>query len=60
MEKSGKKISDALQSDIADADNKLAKIKHDLAHAEEKAASVRASYEADKARYRELKGDTKK
>ncbi len=60
LEKSGKKISDALQSDITDADNKLAKIKHDLAHAEEKAASVRASYEADKARYRELKGDTKK
>lgn len=60
LEKSGKKISDALQSDIADADNKVAKIKHDLSHAEEKAASVRAGYEADKARYRELKGDGKR
>jgi hypothetical protein len=38
----------------------VAKLKEDLAKAQEKAASVRASYEADKVRYRELTGGSKK
>lgn len=56
----GKKIPDSLQSDIAEGKNKVAKLKQDLAKAQEKAASVRASYEADKVRYRELTGGPKK
>lgn len=52
--KAGKKIHESLHSDIADAENKLAKLKQDLAGAQEKEASIKASYDADKARYREL------
>ncbi|MBI5659330.1 MAG: DUF4124 domain-containing protein [Nitrosomonadales bacterium] len=58
--KSGRKIHDSLQSDIAEAESKLAKLKQDLANAREKEASVRASFEADKLRYRELTGVAKK
>lgn len=60
VSKTGKKLHDSLQSDIVEAENKLAKLKQDLANAKEKEASVRASYEADKARYRELTGGAKK
>ncbi len=52
--KSGKKIHESLHADITDAENKLAKLKQDLTSAQEKEAAVKASYEADKARYREL------
>ena len=58
--KSGNKIHASLQSDITEAENKLAKLKQDLANAKEKEAAVRASYEADKMRYRELTSDAKK
>ena len=58
--KSGNKIHASLQSDITEAENKLTKLKQDLAIAQEKAAAVRASYEADKLRYRELTSDAKK
>ena len=60
LKRGGKKIPDALQSDIADGENRVAKLKQDLDKAQEKAASVRASYEADKVRYRELTGGSKK
>lgn len=52
--KSGKKIHESLHTDISDAENKLAKLKQDLAGAQEKEAAIKASYEADKVRYREL------
>ena len=52
--KAGKKIPSSLQSDIANAENQTKKLQQDLAKAMEKSAAVRASYEADKARYREL------
>ena len=58
--KTGKKVHASLQSDITEAENKMAKLKQDLAKAQEKEASVRASFEADKIRYRELVGSDKK
>jgi len=60
LKQSGKKIPDSLQSDITGAENKVAKLKQDLAKAQEKDASVRANFEADKVRYRELTGGAKK
>lgn len=60
LKQSGKKIPDSLQSDITNAENKVAKLKQDLAKAKEKDASVKASFEADKVRYRELTGGAKK
>ena len=60
LEQSGKKIPDSLQSDITNAENKVAKLKQDLAKAQEKDASVRAGFEADKVRFRELTGGGKK
>lgn len=60
LKQEGKKIPDSLQSDIAGGESKVTKLKDELAKAQEKAASVRASYEADKARYRELTGGSKK
>jgi len=60
LKRDGKKIPDSLQSDITDGENRVTKFKLDLAKAQEKAASVRASYEVDKMRYRELTGGSKK
>lgn len=57
--KAGKKIHESLHADIADAENKLAKLKQDLASAQEKEASIKAGYDADKARYRELTTEPK-
>ena len=57
--KAGRKIPDSLQADITEAENQAKKLQQDLAKALEKSAGVRASYEADKARYRELTGSNK-
>lgn len=54
--KAGKKIPDSLQADITEAENQVKKLQQDLVKAQEKSAAIRASYEADKARYRELTG----
>lgn len=54
--KAGKKIPESLQADITDTENQVKKLQHDLTKALEKSAAVRASYEADKVRYRELTG----
>lgn len=56
----GKQIPASLQADISTAENKLAKLKLELDSANAKAASVRANFEADKVRYRELTGGNKK
>ena len=56
----GKKIPASLQADIAAAENRLNKLKHDQDEANAKAASVRANFEAFKVRYRELVGGEKK
>jgi len=60
LKRSGGKIPDSLQSDITNGENRVAKLKQDLAKAQEKADSVRTRYEADKLRYRELTGGSKK
>jgi len=58
--RAGKKLHASLQADIAESENKLAKLQLDLVKAQEKAAAVKASYEADKIRFRELSGGAKK
>lgn len=58
--RAGKKLHASLQADITESENKLAKLQLDLVKAQEKAASVKASYEADKIRFRELNGSAKK
>ncbi|MDO8413807.1 MAG: DUF4124 domain-containing protein [Gallionellaceae bacterium] len=52
----GRKIPASLESDIADAVQKTIKLRQQMTTAQEKAAKVRASFEADKLRYRELTG----
>jgi hypothetical protein len=58
--RAGRKIHASLQADIAESENKLAKLQLDLVKAQEKAAAVKVSYEADKVRFRELNGSAKK
>lgn len=60
MKAAGRKIPASLQSDIADSEKKIAQLKEDLIQAESKAAAVKASFAADKARYVELTGGNKK
>jgi hypothetical protein len=50
----GKPIPASLQADIANAQDRMVRLKRELVTAGEKAASVKASFEADKARYRGL------
>lgn len=57
LKAAGRKIPASLQSDITNAEKKIADLKQELAQAEAKAASVKASFAADKARYRELTAD---
>jgi hypothetical protein len=56
----GKQIPASLQADITAAENRIARLKQDLDEANAKAVSVKASFEADKVRYRELTGGSKK
>jgi hypothetical protein len=58
--RTGRKLHASLQADITESENKLAKLQLDLVKAQEKAAAVKASYEADKIRFRELSGSAKK
>lgn len=60
LQKAGNRIPASLQTDINEAEGKLARLKQDLAKAEERAAAVRAGFEADKLRYRELTGGAKR
>ncbi|CAH1903883.1 conserved exported hypothetical protein [Candidatus Nitrotoga sp. HW29] len=59
IKRAGRKIPVSLQADIAEGENKLAKLQLDLGKAQEKATSVKASYDADKTRFRELNGSAK-
>lgn len=52
----GKPMPPSLKTDIKAAENRLEKLKTELKDAKEKEASVRAAFEADKQRYRELTG----
>ncbi|MEJ1958727.1 MAG: hypothetical protein WDM70_04135 [Nitrosomonadales bacterium] len=56
----GRPIPASLQADINDAEDKMTRLQQELDTANEKAASVKASFEADKARYRELTTSPKK
>jgi hypothetical protein len=58
--KAGKQIPVSLQADLTAAEDKVNKLKLELETAKNKAASVRANFEGDKTRYRELTGGTKK
>ena len=53
-EKAGRKIPFSLRSDITASEDKIAKLKQELVVAQAKETAVRASFEADKVRYREL------
>ena len=56
----GRKLPVSIQADITEGENKLAKLQQNLVKAQEKMAAVKASYEADKIRFRELNEGTKK
>lgn len=58
--RANRKIPASLQADITESENKLAKLQQDLVKAQEKLAAVKASYEADKLRFRELTGGAPK
>ncbi len=58
--KAGKPVHESLKADIAEAEKKLEKLKEELASAQQKEAEIRASFEADKVRYRELTAPKKK
>lgn len=60
MKTAGRKIPASLQADVAEYENKISQLQQDLTQAEGKAAAVKASFEADRVRYRELTGDKKK
>lgn len=59
-QKAGKKVSQSLQDDITSGEARLERLKKDLAQSEQEIAAVQARFDADKARFRELKGITSK
>ena len=59
IKQAGKGIPVSLKKDIADAEKKSLKLQQRLTKAQEKMATVKASFEADKVRYRELTGGNK-
>ena len=56
----GRKIPASLRNDITDAESKSTKLQQRLIKAQEKAATVRANFEADKVRYHDLTGGSDK
>jgi hypothetical protein len=52
------KIPQSLTDDLADAEARVAKLQKDLENSQKESESVKARYEADKLRFRELKGKT--
>lgn len=54
--KQGKKIPKSLLEDVAESEAHVAKLNKELAQNEQELANVKARFEADKLRYRELKG----
>lgn len=59
-QKAGKKVSQSLQDDIANSEARIVRLKKDLAQSEQEMITVQARFDADKARFRELKGITSK
>lgn len=58
--KAGKQAPQSLLDDVASSEARLERLKKDLAQSEHEVINVKARFEADKARYRELKGISKK
>ena len=56
--KQGRKIPKSLLEDIDEGEARVAKIQKDLTQSEQESANVKARFEADKLRYRELRGGT--
>ncbi len=54
----GRKIPASLTEDIANAEARVAKLQKDLDTSQKDAEAVKARYEADKQRYRQLKGQS--
>lgn len=54
--KNGQKIPQSLTDDIAAAESRIEKLKKDLEASQKESDAVKARYEADKRRFRELKG----
>lgn len=52
----GRKIPQSLTEDIAEAEARVAKMQKDLDTSQKESEAVKARYEADKQRYRQLKG----
>ncbi len=55
-EKLGRKIPNSLLEDIAEGEARVTKTQKDLAQSEQEMINVKARFEADKVRFRELKG----
>jgi len=53
--KQNRKIPKSLEDDVAEANVRIEKVQKDLAQSEQERANVKAKFEADKLRYRELK-----
>ncbi|TAJ83553.1 MAG: DUF4124 domain-containing protein [Gallionellaceae bacterium] len=58
--KQNKPIPKSLLEDIDEGEARVAKLQKDLGQNEQESANVKARFEADKLRYRELKGSTAK
>lgn len=58
--KQGLKVFKSLEEDIVEANARIVKLQGDLDNSLKETESVKARYEADKVRYRELKGFTPK
>jgi hypothetical protein len=54
VKQAGKPVSASLAADIDNAQRKIESLKHDLEAAQNKGVSVKASFEADKVRYRQI------
>ncbi len=54
--KQNKKIPASLKEDIAENEGKVAKLQKDIAQSEEELVNVKSRFEAEKLRFRELKG----
>jgi chromosome segregation ATPase len=59
FEKQNKPIPKSLSDDLNEDEARVAKLEKDLAQNEQELISIKARFEADKQRYRELKGLTK-
>lgn len=60
LTQAGRKIPASLENDIANAEKKALKLQQRLTKAQDKMSTIKARFEADKIRYRELTGTSDK